>query len=180
MLRPSTYRWLFRANVIVALDANFAQRRRHSADPDPKYHHPESHFLNPQEVDQMEKEVQDLREKGGTSRTYPESAPVVSDEVLDHCEKVFIAAQGHHAKTSQQIFADTAVMALVCRHDRPLLLANMTSAGERQHYALALLRNFFQQLPADWSVGLLYDIACQLERSMRKVCLPGLPGVQRR
>jgi len=62
-------------------------------------------------------------------------------------------------------------MALVCRHDHPLLLANMNSAGERQHYALALLRELFRQLPNDWNIGLLYDIACQLRRSMQKVCI---------
>jgi hypothetical protein len=93
----------------------------------------------------------------------------LSGGTLDDCEKTFIAAQGHIAKTNNAIFADTALMALVCRHDRPLFLANMTSAGERQYYALALIKALLQQLPTEWNVGLLYDIACQLERSMRKV-----------
>jgi len=94
----------------------------------------------------------------------------IPDEVLDDCQKTFVAAQ-NIPKASNKIFADTAIMALVCRHDRPLLLANMTSAGERQHYALALLRELFRQLPNTWHIGLLYDIACQLRRSMQKVCI---------
>ena len=102
------------------------------------------------------------------------------DETLDDCKKVFIAAQGHIAKTNGVIFADTALMALLCRHDRPLFLVNMTSAGERQYYALALIKTLFEHLPDDWIVGLLYDVACQLERSMRKVrpsFAPVIPGL---
>jgi len=91
------------------------------------------------------------------------------DDTLDNCEKAFTAAQGHIAKSSNKIFADTALMALLCRHDRPLFLVNMTSAGERQYYALALIKALFGHLPDDWVIGLLYDVACQLERSMRKV-----------
>ena len=59
-------------------------------------------------------------------------------------------------------------MALLCRHDNVLWLANMTSAGEKQHYALALLKRLFSELPAMAKVGVLYDIACQLERSCKK------------
>jgi hypothetical protein len=57
---------------------------------------------------------------------------------------------------------------LLCRHDRVLWIANLTSAGEKQHYALALLDCLFQHLPPQMTVGLLYDIGCQLERSCRK------------
>jgi len=45
----------------------------------------------------------------------------------------------------------------------------MTSAGERQYYTLVLIKALFQHLPNDWIIGLLYDVACQLECSMRKV-----------
>jgi len=98
--------------------------------------------------------------------------PQLPDETLDDCEWTFIAAQSHIAKASNAIFADTALMALLCRHDRPLFLVNVTSPGERQYYALALIKALFLHLPSDWVVALLYDIACQLERSMRKVGLP--------
>ena len=59
-------------------------------------------------------------------------------------------------------------MALLCRHDHVIHLVNMTSAGEKQHYALALIRALFSHLPEDFRVGILYDIGFQLERSCRK------------
>ncbi|KIM61409.1 hypothetical protein SCLCIDRAFT_58186, partial [Scleroderma citrinum Foug A] len=55
-------------------------------------------------------------------------------------------------------------MALLCRHDHVLWLVNMTSAGEKQHYALVLVKYLFDHLPATMTatmtVGLLYDIGC--------------------
>ncbi|KAI6145454.1 hypothetical protein BKA82DRAFT_129395 [Pisolithus tinctorius] len=59
-------------------------------------------------------------------------------------------------------------MALLCHHDCVIHLANMTSAGEKQHYALALIKSLFSYLPDDFHIGLLYDIGCQLEQSCRK------------
>ncbi|KIJ32650.1 hypothetical protein M422DRAFT_184280 [Sphaerobolus stellatus SS14] len=57
---------------------------------------------------------------------------------------------------------------MLCRHDRLLWVVNLTSAGEKQFYVYALLERLFQELPGDWDVGLLYDIACQIQRSMMK------------
>lgn len=91
------------------------------------------------------------------------------NSVLDDCEKAFLAAQEMVTKASKNFYADTGLMALLCRHDRVLWLANITTPGERQHYALALIEKLFKNLPSSWSVGLLYDIACQLHRSMVKV-----------
>jgi hypothetical protein len=130
------------------------------------------------DVEKMAVEVETART--GTKRHSEDHASTevldIPDEVLDDCQKTFVAVQ-NISKASNKIFADTAIMALVCRHDCPLLLANMTSAGERQHYALALLRELFRQLPSDWHVRLLYDIACQLCRSMQKVCIVSLDVV---
>ncbi|KAI6095332.1 hypothetical protein EDD16DRAFT_1690238 [Pisolithus croceorrhizus] len=44
----------------------------------------------------------------------------------------------------------------------------MTSAGEKQHYALALIKSLFSHLPDNFHIGLLYDIGSQLEQSCRK------------
>ena len=166
------------AQAIVCVDANFAQRRCHSRHPDPVDPHPDTHFLSVNDVDSMKHIVEHARPSD--SRTSAKSWAILPDDTLDNCEKAFIAAQGHIAKSSNKRFADTALMALLCRHDRPLFLVNMTSAGERQYYALALIKALFRHLPNDWVIGILYDIACQLERSMRKVCasdsiaVPGL------
>ncbi|KIK14266.1 hypothetical protein PISMIDRAFT_117331 [Pisolithus microcarpus 441] len=37
-------------------------------------------------------------------------------------------------------------MALLCCHDHVLWLVNMTSAGEKQHYVLVLLKYLFEHL----------------------------------
>ncbi|EJD39691.1 hypothetical protein AURDEDRAFT_41585, partial [Auricularia subglabra TFB-10046 SS5] len=87
---------------------------------------------------------------------------------LDECEKSFIAAQEGITKASKNYYSDTGLMAILCRHDRVLWVANMTSAGEKQFYALALLNRVMRDLPLDWHVGVLYDIACQLSRSIEK------------
>ncbi|KAF9504969.1 hypothetical protein BS47DRAFT_1374344 [Hydnum rufescens UP504] len=59
-------------------------------------------------------------------------------------------------------------MAVICRHDRVLRMVNMTTAGEKQYYAVALLSSLFEELPSWWRLGVLYDIACVLHRSMSK------------
>ncbi|KAI5989944.1 hypothetical protein EDD15DRAFT_2388922 [Pisolithus albus] len=88
--------------------------------------------------------------------------------VLDGCGDSFHAADEKHQKASTHFFADTGLMALLCHHDHVLWLVNMTSAGEKQHYALVLVKNLFEHLPSNMTVGLLYDIGCQLEHSCHK------------
>lgn len=116
----------------------------------------------------MEHEVEAKRKRPARKRTKGTSAKL-GDDILDECESSFLAAQEKVTKASKNYYADTGLMALLCRHDRVLFLVNMTTPGERQHYALALLEQLFQQLPSDWNVGVLYDIACQLSRSIEKV-----------
>lgn len=97
-----------------------------------------------------------------------EGSMKVPTSVLDSCNDSFKAADEKREKASTKFFADTGLMALVCRHDRVLWFANMTSPGERQHYALALLKAFMQSIPDDATVGVLYDIGCQIDRSCQK------------
>ncbi|KAG6903114.1 hypothetical protein DXG01_000615, partial [Tephrocybe rancida] len=52
----------------------------------------------------------------------------VPNSVLDGCKSGFTAADERCAKASTQFFDDTALMALLCRHDIVLFLANMHSA----------------------------------------------------
>ena len=92
----------------------------------------------------------------------------VPTSVLNGCNDSFAAADEKREKASTRFFADTGLMALLCRHDRPLWTTNMTSAGEKQHYVLALLQRLFEHLPGHMTVGVLYDIGCQLHRSCEK------------
>jgi len=61
-------------------------------------------------------------------------------------------------------FDDTGMMALVCRHDIPLFLANVDTPGEQQKYAAALLEHFYTLIPPKATVASLYDIGCVLDR----------------
>ncbi|KIJ39761.1 hypothetical protein M422DRAFT_174688 [Sphaerobolus stellatus SS14] len=153
-----------RVHCIVAIDANFSQKCLKGRVVDLPVEHPESHFLPPERVQKMETIVEELRKKkpkNGINLKLPE-------DIMKECEDSFIAAQEGEAKASVVVYADTGLVALVCRHDRPLWVINMTTPGERQYYAFALLEFLFDNIPEDWHVGVLYDIGCQVERSMLK------------
>ncbi|KAG1738078.1 uncharacterized protein EDB91DRAFT_1237789 [Suillus paluster] len=166
-------------DIIVCIDACFTQKRstnaRSANGHDPPNPTP-SFFLPKDDVQAMEEFVQRCRgerRRARASRTEPEedryekgmSVPV---SVLDGCGESFTAADEKREKASTRFFTDTGLMVLLCRHDRVLWIANLTSAGEKQHYSLALLDHLFKHLPPQMTVGLLYDIGCQLERSCRK------------
>jgi hypothetical protein len=119
----------------------------------------------------MEHYVQERR--ATTSNTIPhddgyEGSMRVLASVPDDCNDSFTAADEKRQKASTQFFSDTGLMAMLCRHDHVLWMTNMTSAGEKQHYALALIKKLFDNVPDTLTVGLLYDIACQLHCSFIK------------
>lgn len=66
-------------------------------------------------------------------------------------------------------FDDTGVMALICRHDIPLFLANIDTPGEQQKYLVALIDHLFSLLPPRATVVTLYDVGCVLSRSLDQV-----------
>jgi hypothetical protein len=161
------------SDVLCCIDANFAQKRRKSKHTDPQLQYPNTRFVDPALVSSMEESLNQARNakpKRKQKGKVPDIDAIlpVSSEVLDDCEQAFIAAQANIIKTSKNNYSDTGLMAMVCRHDRVLWVVNMTTPGERQHYALVLIQQLFKNLPFDWRVGLLYDIACQLSRSMLK------------
>lgn len=100
-----------------------------------------------------------------------ESKLKVPNSVLDECEQAYTAADGSRIKGSKKHFADTGLMACVCRHDRVLYIANITTPGERQFYVLAIIKQLFKELPPWFVIGFLYDVGCQLDRSLAKVRL---------
>jgi hypothetical protein len=139
-----------------------------SSSHDPPLTHPQSFFLKDEDVAEMAKVVDELRTSKSSRNTTKDMAMEVPEHILEQCEKSYIAAQ-ETEKVSKVIHRDTGLMAMLCRHDRVLWLVNITTAGEKQHYAFALLRQLMRSLPECWTVGLMYDIACQIERSMVKV-----------
>jgi hypothetical protein len=175
--RLQTEAIFFSVDVIVCLDACFKQKRcRGKADSEePAHKHPETVFVAPDLVSAVKEMVDRLRPPKNSAGNKPADVPdgyegpmKVPTSILNECGESFTAADEKRQKASTQFFSDTGVMALLCRHDRVLWLVNMTSAGERQYYALTLIQRLFESLPPDMRVGLLYDIACQLHRSCVK------------
>ncbi|KAJ7050253.1 hypothetical protein C8F01DRAFT_1264140 [Mycena amicta] len=167
-------------DIAVCIDGNFTQKRRkqRSGD-DPARTHPDSVFIPRSTAKQMEAHVDGVRATHRHSQKRARVEPDLEDDDyegdlkvprsgLDACEASFKAADESRQKASTKFFAQTGLMALVCRHDVVLFLVNMESAGEKQYYALLLLEMLFQHLPADIIIATLYDIACQTERSCVK------------
>ena len=128
--------------MIVCLDANFTQRHQ-SGRRDPVRTHPDSFFLSEEEVREVESRVEAARE--GNTRPAKKARPNdancdeddkmepgmrVSKAVLDLCGGSFTAAHEYLAKVVSAGYDVTGLMALLCRHDRPLFVVNMTSQGE--------------------------------------------------
>ncbi|THV03125.1 hypothetical protein K435DRAFT_916154 [Dendrothele bispora CBS 962.96] len=91
----------------------------------------------------------------------------VPKSVLDSCGKSFEAANGT-AKSRAKGFDERALAGMLCPHGGCLFLVTMSSVGEKQHYILVMLQTLFNHIPDSWTVGFLYDIACQVEWSCRK------------
>jgi len=171
-------------DVIVCLDACFTQKRRQpqgKAWHEP-HTHPETIFIPPTEVKAVEDMVESIRptpkKVDKKQNKSPEKSSNLDSQqqeqnfepgmriptaVLDGCNDSFVAADERRTKASTIFFADTGLMALICRHDRVLWLVNMTSAGEKQYNALCLLQKLFMYIPESMRVGVLYDIVCQLD-----------------
>ncbi|KAG1847703.1 hypothetical protein F4604DRAFT_1935747 [Suillus subluteus] len=163
----------------VCIDACFTQKRSANScgadgldPPNPT----RSVFISDKEVAQMEAHVRACRGSlpgRGTKRKKPEGdedgyedGMRIPVSTLDACRESFLAADEKREKASTRFFADTGIMALLCRHDCVLWLVNMTSAGEKQYYVLALIKKLFEHLLPTMTVGILYDIACQLEQGI--------------
>ena len=91
------------------------------------------------------------------------------EHINSRCKKHFFAADEDNKKGETLVFSDTGLMAMVCQHDRVLFMVNLWDPGEKRYYALALLKRLFQELPASWTAGVLYDIGCQLHQTITKV-----------
>ncbi|KAG1721174.1 uncharacterized protein EDB91DRAFT_1064540, partial [Suillus paluster] len=161
-------------DIIVCIDACFTQKcstnPRGASSIDPPNPTP-TFFLSNDDVKAMEDFVKSCcgkRHQMRASRAEEEEdcyeeGMCVPVSVLNGCGESFIAADKKREKASTCFVTNTGLMALPCRHDCVLWLVNLTSAGEKQHYALTLLDQLFKHIPPQMTVGLLYDIGCQLE-----------------
>ncbi|KAK6972164.1 hypothetical protein R3P38DRAFT_3207371 [Favolaschia claudopus] len=168
-------------DVPACTDACFGQKHNLTNAIDALKAFPDTRFISEDVLARMEEYV-DSQRKPSRRRTkkprhnkedeeeddYDSAGQKLPRSVLDACEASFKAADEKRVKASTKFFDNTGLMALVCRHDNVLFLANMKSAGEKQFYVLALIETLFQHLPTDIRVGLLYDVVCILERSCLK------------
>lgn len=154
-----------------ATDATFAHSHRKSAGDSPSFYNPK-YFISKAQVDAVGDRIALLR--AGPARKYTRKVP---DEAVDGCTKSFDAARGQNETARGEHFDDTGIMALICRHDIPLFLANIDTPGEQQKYAIALVEHIFQFLPPHATAALLYDVVCVLDRSQQRVRIPFFTSV---
>jgi hypothetical protein len=120
--------------------------------------------VSKEDVDAVGEHILKVRKKPAKSRKI-----VVPDEAVDECEDGHIAGTGTKTKTDPERYDDTGTMALVCRHNIPILLANIDTPGEQQKYAVALIQKLYSMLPPTATVAIFYDVACVLDRSLQLV-----------
>ncbi|KAJ7433812.1 hypothetical protein FB451DRAFT_1195879 [Mycena latifolia] len=178
----------YSADVLPCIDACFTQKRakaKGQGGRDPPRTHPHTHFVDEDDAARTEAYVDGVRDEQAKRDKQAKRHKAMRDaleeedgyehpllrlprSVMDGCEASFKAADEKREKASTAFFEDTAIMGLLCRHDRVLWLVNMHSAGEKQFNVVVLLETLFQELPSDIRVGLLYDVACTFKRSCRK------------
>lgn len=160
---------------MLCMDGNLQQKRCCSAGRgDQPLEERQSFFVPEDIVAMMEKEVNNKRQARPHHPLEDDQDAVLpglelQNHIFDGCTDRFKAAKGSYEKAESPIFSDTGLMSLTCRHDRVIFMVNLHDAGERQYNALALIQQLFLELPAIWNIGILYDIGCQLHRSMTKV-----------
>ncbi|KIK80791.1 hypothetical protein PAXRUDRAFT_36082 [Paxillus rubicundulus Ve08.2h10] len=140
-------------DIHVATDGNFHHRHHHSAGDSPSFYDL-AYFLPKSQVDMMGIHIEKQRKKPPKIHRRP-----VPDEAIDACESSYEAADGKN-------FNDTGLMALICRHDIPLFLANIDSPGEQQKYSVVLITHLFSLLPPQATVVVLYDVGRVLSRTL--------------
>lgn len=151
-------------DIHVATDATFSQRHNRAAGDCPSFYAPDF-FISKETVDTVGRRIERVRKQ---PRPNPKPARV-PPEAVNECQKAHEAADEKKEKTSGDKFDDTGLMALVCRHDIVLFLANVDTPGEQQKYAVALIEHLFSLIPQNATVGVLYDIGCVVQQSIDNV-----------
>jgi Kyakuja-Dileera-Zisupton transposase len=156
------------SDVIVCMDGCFQHRRFSSVRGDPEII-TDDHlrlFLPSTDLESAKNYISSRRHIDKPSARQDARVPRGS---LDECEKSHHAARDRGDESAKGIFASTELMAMVCHHDIPLFLCDITTPGEQQFYAIALIQRLASLLPDTATIAILYDIACTLERSISKV-----------
>ncbi|KAF8583808.1 hypothetical protein K439DRAFT_1347653 [Ramaria rubella] len=116
----------------------------------------------------VEKAKKHIAERRSVNRTGRRQAARVPDGSIDECEKLHHAARNRGDESTKGLFASKGLMAMVCHHDIPLFLCDITTPSEQQFYTIALIEQLAFFLPQITTIGMLYDIACMLDRAIAK------------
>ncbi|KAK1223061.1 hypothetical protein PQX77_014060 [Marasmius sp. AFHP31] len=148
-------------DVHVALDGNFHHRHLKLGGDGVPFHQ-STRFLSKEFVDAIGARVAAARARPPQRRTTK-----LPDDIVDADQESYKAASGDTKRQSNEAFDENGVMALVCRHDIPLFMVSISTPGEQQKDAVALLVALFEMIPESATVAALYDIACVLDRSIQ-------------
>ncbi|EGG11274.1 uncharacterized protein MELLADRAFT_92206 [Melampsora larici-populina 98AG31] len=100
--------------------------------------------------------------------TTTEPPPARTEEDNDDpCGEAHKTANDTRGASTWDKCDDTGLFAVSCRHDVPLLMANIYKSGEKMRYPLSLLQSLMKDFP-DLCVGVLYDIGCVLNKHIKK------------
>ncbi|KAH8923398.1 hypothetical protein BT69DRAFT_1281495, partial [Atractiella rhizophila] len=136
------------------MDGNFVQRHQANSTINAiPLRHPPS-FI-PQEA------IDDARETNETATSRYKSHD------KDACTESFKAADDKRSQSNFKSSDDTGLFAAVCRHDQPLIFANIFKSGEKLCYSVAVVK-YLAQAFVDRRFGAQYDIACNFEKHVDK------------
>lgn len=164
--------WTRCPDVIVAIDGNFQHRRFKHILQDPKLStEGDDFFWIPQEDVLAAKNHIETSKKSNATNPARQSKDIPS-QVLDNCADSYKASQERLHEHDDQLYDEKGIMALVCAHDIPLFLASITTKGEARFYGVALLRALAKEIPVHGTLGVMYDIADQFDRTIEKAYSP--------
>ncbi|KAK0560944.1 hypothetical protein OC861_006058 [Tilletia horrida] len=142
--------------VIVSIDGNFSHKRKNRSNITSRHPLPPRRFLSQDQVNKADAMLNSAFNQDHTAATRHE------------CTAQVRAANPSAPKGTYGPHDITGVMGLCCRHDHPLIFCDITSPGERHHYAVALLLALLEALSGHAThVAVMYDIGCRFARNPR-------------
>ncbi|KZT58771.1 hypothetical protein CALCODRAFT_431953, partial [Calocera cornea HHB12733] len=149
-------------DVLIQLDGNFHHRRNTNGGQGPRFYEPQL-FLDDAWVASVGSRMEDLRAMHRAGPVRPHST--LPDEVVTACKESFKAAQEKDSHGVPGFHDEKGLVVGSCVHDIPLVVCNITTPGERQMYAIAIIQQLMAELPSSATLGILYDVGCVLDHS---------------
>ncbi|POW09206.1 hypothetical protein PSHT_09260 [Puccinia striiformis] len=142
------------ATFHLSMDGNFQQRHyAHSSKDCPVEDQYPELFLRPSQI------TTDIEQLAATD--------AVATGINPPCSETHKAANDTRDGSTWDKCDDNGLFASTCRHNVPLIIANIHKTGEKLYYPLSIIRNFLADF-SNHKVGVLYDIGCHLEAHIKK------------